>query len=152
MRTYLPNYEDKKEKSAYMNPPKNIQEIVEPIKPFIEALISIDSMSLSCMVPNWQTCEDSVLQVLKSDPATLSIPPEEGFRAISYNSNDEEQEYLPQGWKFPMMYVYQTKATSWDVDLFLWGEQGLSDLAVSLVIQDTPAGPRITELHDIRVQ
>ena len=135
-----------------MNPPKNIQDLVEPVKPFLKALILHDSTALAAIVPNWESCKDSVLRTLESYPAQLSLPPKEGYLAISYTCNEQEQEYLPLGWKFPMMCVYQTKIKSWEIDLFLWGEKGLTDLAVSLVIQDTPAGRRIAELHDLRVQ
>lgn len=45
-----------------MNPPKNIQDLVEPVKPFLKVLILHDSTALAAIVPNWESCKDSFLQ------------------------------------------------------------------------------------------
>jgi hypothetical protein len=135
-----------------MNLPQNILKIVEPVALFAKALINLDGVALKSMVPNWNTCGNAVIEIVKDYPEKLILPPEEAYLAISYTVGEEEQEYLPEGWKFPMIYIYQVEIDSWHIDLFLWTENGLGDLAVTLIIEDTPAGKRIIKLQDIRVQ
>jgi hypothetical protein len=134
-----------------MNLPQNILDIVEPVRQFAEALVSLDDVALESIVPNWDACGKPVFEFVKSYPDKLVLPPEEAYMALSYTIGEEEQEYLPEGWKFPMIYIYQVEIDTWHIDLFLWTELGLGDLAVFLEVQDTLAGKRINELQDIRV-
>lgn len=134
-----------------MSIPRKILEIVEPIRMCVTAIARRDKHTLASIVPNWQEYGPTVMEHMRAYPRRIVQHPDEAFLAIDFRSKEGDYVNLPEGWKFPVIYIYEIEPDRWDIDVFLWTDQGLADVAASLVVIDYSAGKRISEFHDIGV-